>query len=130
MYEGKMLVVKHSEEFEFYALPGGHLEWGEDIKTSLEREIIEELGVKPQIGKLLYVNNFIDADGTQSVEFFFEVLNGSEYLNIDHLERTHAEEILDIKWLEVGSSIKILPEPIQEYFNKGEILNHEVVFIK
>ena len=59
LHEDKLLVVKHSPEDTFVALPGGHLEWKEDIKGCLKREMLEELGVAPEIGRLLYINNFI-----------------------------------------------------------------------
>jgi 8-oxo-dGTP pyrophosphatase MutT (NUDIX family) len=59
LHEDKLLVVKHSPEDTFVALPGGHLEWSEDIKECLKREMIEELGVAPEIGRLLYINNLL-----------------------------------------------------------------------
>ena len=64
LYEGKLLAVKHSHNANFAVLPGGHLEWKEDIKEGLRREIVEELGVVPEIGRLLYVNNFMDGKKT------------------------------------------------------------------
>ncbi len=128
--QGKLFLVKHSESSNFYALPGGHLEWGEDIKGALEREILEELGVKPTIGRLLYINNFMDVNNAQSIEFFFEILNSKEYLKTDHLEKTHGDEILESCWVEPGSDINIMPTQIKEYFNKGEIISNEVRYIK
>ena len=67
IHEGKLLGVKHPHDTSFCALPCGHLEWKEDIKECLRREIIEELGVNPNIGRLLYVNNFMDGDIKQSI---------------------------------------------------------------
>jgi len=73
LHEGKMLVVRHPHDTSFAALPGGKLEWGEDIRECLVREIIEELGVKPEVGRLLYVNNF-----TQSSMWSFSSRWGME----------------------------------------------------
>lgn len=64
---GEMLLVKHAADADYYALPGGHLEWGEDVRECLRREITEELGIRPEIGRLLYVNNFTGADGVRFV---------------------------------------------------------------
>lgn len=127
--EGKLLAVKHPHDTSFAALPGGKMEWKEDIKECLIREIIEELGVKPKIGRLLYVNNFMDGDIRQSVEFFFEITNGSEYKNIEHLERTHAHEIAEICWVSPTDDIKILPKKFAEDFKANKILSDEVRFI-
>src|SRR3989338_3409870 len=105
--EGKLLVVKHPHNTSFAALPGGHLEWGEDIKECLRREIIEELGVNPEIGRLLYINNYMDADIKQEVQFFFEVTNSHEYKNIENIARTHAHEIAEVLWVKSTDTINI-----------------------
>lgn len=38
----------------FYAIPGGHLEKGEDFEEACLRELEEELGIKVKINKLFY----------------------------------------------------------------------------
>ena len=90
IHEGKLLVVKHTPESAFYALPGGHLEWGEDIKECMSRELEEELGVRGEIGRLFYVNTFID-EGVQSVEFFFEIKNAKDYVSTSRPVRIACE---------------------------------------
>lgn len=40
LHEGKLLIVKHRQS-QFIALPGGHLEYGEDVITCLKRELVE-----------------------------------------------------------------------------------------
>ncbi len=114
---------------DYYCLPGGKLEHGEDIKDCLERELVEELGVKPQVGRLLYVNNFIDKENNQNIDFMFEVLNGGDYLDLNNKERTHAFEISEIIWVEKGQDIKVLPIPMKTDFDKGELLSDQVRFI-
>jgi ADP-ribose pyrophosphatase YjhB (NUDIX family) len=49
----------------FWFLPGGRAEVGESARASLLREMQEELGEAPQVGRLLYVveNFFNDASG-------------------------------------------------------------------
>ncbi|MFZ2072460.1 MAG: NUDIX hydrolase [Minisyncoccia bacterium] len=130
LHEDKLLVVKHDKDFNYYALPGGHLEFGEDIKECLSRELIEELGVKPQIGRLLYINTFIDKNDTQPVEFFFEVVNGKDYLDIEKLERSHAHEIIEIVWASPSDNILILPKGFEEDFKNKKIISNEVRYLK
>ena len=129
MYEGKLLGVKHPHDTSFCALPGGHLEWKEDIKECLSREIIEELGVIPEIGRLLYINNFMDGDIRQSIEFFFEITNSQDYLNIGHLKTTHAHEIAEVCWLEPTGLIPIKPNRLWDDLKNGEILSDQVRYI-
>src|SRR5512133_2601574 len=116
LHEGKLLVVRHPHDTSFVALPGGHLEWGEDIKECLSREMVEELGVRPDIGELLYINNFTQPDGKQHIEFFFKVKNGMDYLDTEKLARSHAHEIAEIVWINPTDSIRILPKSFGEDF--------------
>ncbi|TSC69467.1 MAG: DNA mismatch repair protein MutT [Parcubacteria group bacterium Gr01-1014_56] len=127
--DGKLLVVKHTREADYYALPGGHLNSGEDVKECLRREILEELGIEPKIGKLLYINTFIDKGNVQPVEFFFEVINAKEYIDFEKLTRSHAHELFDICWADITDTIRILPQKIAEDFKNGEILSNEVRYI-
>lgn len=129
IHEGKLLGVKHPHDTSFCALPGGHLEYGEDIKECLRREIIEELGVNPEIGRLLYINNFMDGDIIQSIEFFFEITNSQDYLDIEHLKKTHAYEIAEVCWIKSSDNIPLRPNKLWEDFKKGDVVSDQVRFI-
>ena len=129
IHKGKLLVVKHPQNTSFAVLPGGHLEWGEDIKEAMSREITEELGIVPKIGRLLYVNNFIQGKRKQSVEFFFEILNSEDYKNIKESKVIQTDEISEICWVEPTSSIPILPKTLGEDFKAGKIISNEVRYI-
>jgi ADP-ribose pyrophosphatase YjhB (NUDIX family) len=127
--EGKLLTVKHPHNMSFCALPGGHLEYGEDIKKCLEREIIEELGVKPDIDRLLYVNNFMDGNIRQCVEFFFEITNGDDYKNLENVTKTHAHEIAEVCWISPADDIPLRPAQLWEDFKSGNIISDQTRFI-
>src|SRR5436189_6147479 len=52
-----------------YALPGGHLEFGESLAECMSREIYEETGLNVEAEKLLYVHeNFYSLKGVTTHE--------------------------------------------------------------
>ncbi len=130
LHEGKLLVVRHTIEKSFVALAGGHLEWGEDIKECLSREMIEKLGAKPEIGRLFYINNYTQSDGKQYIEFFFEIKNGIDYLDTEKLSRSHSHEIAEVLWVSPTDDIRILPKTLADDFKSGNIVSDQVRFIK
>jgi len=130
LHEGKLLGVRHPHDTSFVALPGGHLEWGEDLKECLSREIVEELGVKADIGRLFYVNTFIKPDGKQYIEFFFEVKNGADFLNVEKLVRSHAEEISEIVWVNPDDGIRMLPKSLENDFKARKVVSDKVRYIR
>lgn len=125
----KLLLVRHPHDTSFAALPGGHLEWGEDIRECLRREIIEELGVEPEIGRLLYINNFMDGKRAQSIGFFFEILNSNAFKNIEYSKTIDRKEIAEIFWASPADKISILPKTLAEDFKAGKLLSDQVKHI-
>ena len=131
LHNGKLLVVRHpGYDAKLTALPGGKLEWGEDVKECLIREMVEELGMKPEIGKLLYINKFTEGEDKQYIEFFFEVKNGIDYLNSEKLIRSHSYELIGIIWASPTDNITIMPNAIGEDFKVGKMISDEVRYIK
>ena len=128
-YDGKLLLVKHSGNEGNYALPGGKLEYGEKILNTVKREIMEEFGVKSEIGRLLYINNYTEEDGTNFIEFFFEIKNGKDFINIDAFNGIHKDELSEIAWVEPKDKVEVLPEQIKIDFENGKLLENEVRFI-
>ncbi len=59
-----------------YALPGGHLEFGESLTACMSREFYEECGLNVEAEKLVYVHeNFYSLKGvtTHEIGFYFLV---------------------------------------------------------
>lgn len=65
-----------------YALPGGHLEFGESLMGCLSREFYEETGLNVEAEKLVYIHeNFYGHKGvtTHEIGFYFLVDLGSGF---------------------------------------------------
>ena len=77
----------------FWCTPGGELNLGEHILDGLNREMIEETGVAPKIGRLLFIQQFSESDkqsgdkNRELLEFFFHIINWHDYQTIN-LENT------------------------------------------
>ncbi len=128
---GELLVVRHAHNPSYAALPGGHIDFGESPRACIERELYEELGVHPTIGRLLYVNTFtLEQAGipTQPVEFFFEVTNTVDFRTLG-ASRSHAHELAAVEWVAVGDPVTILPARIAADHAAGLLLSDEPRFI-
>ena len=81
--------LKHQDDVNsFWSTPGGGLDDGEDLLSGLCREMIEETGVRPQIGRLIFIQQFFDGEKEQ-LEFFFHILNADDYEKICLENTTH-----------------------------------------
>ncbi len=131
IHDEKLLVVRHHKDSDYVALPGGHLEQGEDVKECIRREIIEELGIEPEIDRLLYIHTFQNKNDENKLEleFFFEVKNGEKYLDCKNLSGSHTFEISEIFWTGINDKVKILPEKIGENFKSRKLFSDEVRYI-
>lgn len=53
--DGRLLLIRRGDSGK-WALPGGTLEWGETLRSSIERELFEEAGARvSQLGELVGV---------------------------------------------------------------------------
>src|SRR5260221_11213106 len=98
-----------SQNSDFWCLPGGGLEDGETLIDGIVREMVEETGIKPVVGKLLYVQQYNHGDN-EFLEFFFHITNVDDYTNVDLSKASHGEEeIAEIAFID-PKSVRVLPE--------------------
>lgn len=119
VHEGKLLGVRLNptdsapQNGTFWCVPGGGLDPTEDLMSGLRREMLEETGIEPKIGNLLYIQQYQDQKG-EYLEFFFDVTNSSDYLHVDLTQTTHGtEEIAEIRFIN-PSTDNLLPHFLTE----------------
>ena len=84
---------------------------GETRLECLNRELIEELGVEPIIGNLIYTQEFVRTDGTTTFDFWYEVKNGSDYLNVDISKCSHRFEHAEVGFYDENSVLDGIVRP-------------------
>lgn len=114
------LTARDRDGRDFWCTPGGGLDMGESLLDGLRREMIEETGVAPEIGRLVLVQQFTEG-GEQSahgpseqLEFFFHITNWQDYQQIDLAATTHGvAEVAQCGFVDPKTTV-ILPALLTE----------------
>lgn len=95
--EGKILLVRHEKDGRSYwLLPGGGLEYSESLEAALERELMEEAGLKVKAGRLLFIAESLPPDKHRhviNVVLAGEILAGEAKLN------EVSERLKEVAWV-------------------------------
>lgn len=121
LHDGKVLLHQY-ESFDFWALPGGRAEMGEDSIETIKREFEEELGESISVDRLLWCcESFYDHRGFKVHElclyYLVEFLDDSKV--IQKTEAFDVKEIdgstLTFKWFDIKSidALEFYPKFIQ-----------------
>lgn len=104
---------KTGQPLDFWCTIGGGLDDNEALIPGLEREIIEETGIKPVVGNLLFIQQFAQGDN-EHLEFFFNVLNPDDYVQVDLTKSSHGTaEIARLEYIDPATE-NVLPKFLTE----------------
>lgn len=119
----------------FWCTPGGGLEPGEALIEGVRREIIEETGIEPVVGKLLFVQQYSETKPSgdhrvnESLEFFFHIENPDDFNDINLETTSHGPiEISRCGFIDPKTNL-VLPKFIQTLDIKSYIQNDKPAYI-
>lgn len=125
IHEGYILLTSADNE-DYWILPGGRIEFLEDSRTALRREMSGELGSEIEIGSLLWViENFFPLSGKRyhEVAFVYKISPTDPVL----LERSWTRKITDgsvpieFRWFPIEDleAVNLRPAFLKEFLNKS-----------
>lgn len=121
LVEDKILLVNHSglTDTNFWAPPGGGLQFGESAESCLKREFLEETGLEIEIRDFLFACEFIHSP-LHAVELFFLTSLKSGELKKGYdpemLEHQIIQEVKFFSWAEIE---RLPPEELHGIFSKA-----------
>jgi len=116
IYNRKVLLMRRSDSDNHWECPGGTMEFGEDLHTTLRREIKEETGLEDIcIGKLLYAITFINPE-RQVIGLMYLSHAKSDEIKISH-------EHTDYIWADKERLIKLLWGPMLNELIENDVLD-------
>jgi len=102
----EVLLVKSYKWPGKWVVMGGHIEWGESIARAVEREVMEEVGLKVKFIRVIKPEEFIFSPDFHDQKHFIGLqcechLTGKDIPTIDH------EEIQEARWFSLSDAVKL-----------------------
>ncbi|HEY2004403.1 MAG TPA: NUDIX hydrolase [Candidatus Saccharimonadia bacterium] len=97
--QGELLMCRQHTELNWFCLPGGKLDIGERLEDCMARELLEETGIRAEVGKLLVVNDWISPKHkVHRVEFLFWIRNPTDFRQANFHQASHGHELVELKF--------------------------------
>jgi 8-oxo-dGTP diphosphatase len=106
--QNSLLLVNHSgiRPGDFWAPPGGGIEFGESMENCLKREFIEETGLQIEVGEIAFTCEYVHPP-LHAIEIFFRVNVAGGILSTGIDPEMHDNQIIkDVRfltWTEIDS---------------------------
>ncbi len=113
--EGKLLMMhRFNNGEEYWVLPGGGVEEGEDVNQAVLRELQEETSIESNLKENLL--EFIDPRGDKHCLFLCDYISGEAKLHRDSIEANNSDKNQSYipEWVELGELPNLTIYPIEE----------------
>ena len=101
---------------EYYVIPGGGIDEGEDLKEGLKRELREELNIEVEVNDLAF-----KVETNERIEYFYncKYISGNFKLNGEELDRMSENNYYEPTFIEPKNinNYDIMQE-VKDYFTK------------
>ncbi|XID94866.1 NUDIX domain-containing protein [Paenibacillaceae bacterium WGS1546] len=128
MEHGKILLTKNRDDQGiFYLFPGGGQEKGEELRSAVARECMEEIGCEVRVGDIAYIREYIGKNhqfadwdyDVHQVEFYFEcsLIDSPE----EFCGSNPDDNQIGVEWVEIDRlpHIRIYPGRLGDYLTNG-----------
>lgn len=137
IHDNKILLHRNKQD-EHYCIVGGRIQIGEDSKTTVEREMEEEIGKKVEVKDFLATieNFFTDSEGIKFHEFMF--IYKAEFVNeedrkIDYtLKNLEGQDYLQYEWIDIDKidEVNLQPKILKKIIKDGKYPIHKIYIDK
>lgn len=123
-HRGKILLCRMKSKGHYF-LPGGHVEFGEDIREALKREIKEELNASVQALRFIGVGENVYRDGKKIHHEVNIVFSGK----FDRILHKAMEDHIEFFWIDQKQLLKLSALPkfliknIAKWLRNGKIFS-------
>lgn len=128
--EDKTKILIENQHDKRYMFPGGRIDVHEDSKTSIERELIEELNLRADLNLKYIVEMFIKSPKTKYHEIgFYFVTKINENLIENNFKSLDGDSYF--LWVPIKDldKYKMLAKPIQDKVMNNEITDNSIEHI-
>jgi 8-oxo-dGTP diphosphatase len=117
--DDKILMVKHQmgNGRILWSVPGGGMNFGSNAKDNLKREYLEETNLEIEVGRYLFVHEYLKPP-LHAMEHFFEVkrINGNVELGKDPELSGTNQILLEISWKSIFELKRIPNDSLHQVF--------------
>lgn len=118
----KILMVNHhslNKSGDFWAPPGGGMDFGESAEETLKREFLEETGLKVEIDKFLFVHEYLSPP-LHAIELIYKVnlIDGKLKIGFDPEMKSNQQIIKDVQFISFSEIKNIEKESVHQLFEQ------------